>query len=54
MSDVGDLEAKVNFSMFLGGTGHRQATVLAVRGTGILGPYTTTYFSDSSKISPEI
>jgi hypothetical protein len=27
--------------------------VFHLRGTGILGPYTTTYFSDSSKMPPE-
>ena len=41
-------DAKVIFSMFLGGTGHRQATVLRLRGTGILEAYLATLFNNTN------
>ena len=41
-------EAKVNFSMFWPGAGHRQATVNDLRGTGILEAYLATLFNNTN------
>ena len=41
-------DAKVNFSMFWQGAGHRHATVNDLRGTGILDAYLATSFGYSN------